>query len=121
MLRVQGRGAWGAQLVNCPTRGFGSGHDLMGQGIGNRAPSWAPGSAGSLLERFSPKKKILSLCPSPLSCVLFLSLSLSLKINIFLKKRVHGRGTCTYMHAVTGQDSPIKQGFWPKVGGFVTL
>ena len=73
------RGAWVAQLVERPTLGFGSGHDLIVCGIAHRVvglqadsvePAWA-----SLSLPFS-----LSLPPSP-TC----TLSPSLKISKLLR------------------------------------
>ena len=63
-------GTWVAQPVECPTLGFGSGHDPRVVAL---SPSQALHWAWSLLEILS-----LSLCPSsPLANALSLSLSLS--------------------------------------------
>ena len=64
-----------AQLVKCPTRDFGSGHDFMAHDIKPRVGLCA-NSAELAWDSLSP----FSLCPSP-TCAPSLSLSLSLSLS----------------------------------------
>ena len=69
-----------AQLAECPTLGFGSGHDLVGCESEPRMRLWLEPTWDSVSPSLSAS------APAPLVLCLFLSLSLKNKLKILEKK-----------------------------------